>query len=170
MRPHPFLVSVARLRPPDGIPKIHETRHDVLDGLRVTGSKVPAGEPVEVDVDILRVESAYEVRGTVTFAWEGECARCLRPARGTRSADVREVFEKHNVDGETYPLRDDQVDLEPLARETVMLELPQVPLCREDCQGLCPTCGADRNEGGCDCPTEVSDPRWAALDQLRTDS
>ena len=61
----------------------------------------------------------------------------------------------------------DEIDLEPLARETVVLELPQAPLCREDCLGLCPDCGVDRNEGTCSCEPP-RDPRWSVLDELRT--
>ena len=48
-------------------------------------------------------------------------------------------------DEEAYPLAGDELDLEPLARDAVLLELPLAPLCAEDCPGLCPTCGANRN-------------------------
>ena len=54
-----------------------------------------------------------------------------------------------------------------MVREEVLLGVPDAPLCRPDCAGLCPTCGADRNVGPCDCDTAVRDERWAALDQLR---
>ncbi len=70
------------------------------------------------------------------------------------------------ADEETYELGSDYLDLAPLARDAILLDLPLAPLCREDCAGLCPTCGADRNEEACDCPTEVIDPRWVALEAL----
>jgi uncharacterized protein len=88
-------------------------------------------------------------------------------AYGTLEGTVREVFEDPFEEGETYPLAHDEIDLEPLARETVVLELPQAPLCREDCLGLCPHCGVDRNEGTCSCEPP-RDPRWSVLDELRT--
>ena len=70
-------------------------------------------------------------------------------------------------DEETYPLRGELLDLQPLIRDALLLELPLAPLCSEDCQGLCPTCGADLNDGPCDCDHAPSDPRWAALDLLK---
>ena len=69
-------------------------------------------------------------------------------------------------DEEAYPLRGDELDLEPLARDAVILELPLAPLCSEGCLGLCPTCGANRNTEPCAC-APPSDPRWSALDALR---
>jgi uncharacterized protein len=80
---------------------------------------------------------------------------------------VRELFETTPDEEDIYLLKGDQIDLEPLVRDAVLLELPQAPLCTEGCRGLCPTCGTNLNEGTCPCETEVRDPRWAALDELR---
>ena len=104
--------------------------------------------------------------GTVTGEWKGECRRCLGEASGTLTVDVRELFEVGSDEEETYPLTGDQIDVEPLVRDAVLLELPLAPLCREACQGLCPVCGANRNEGDCGHKPDDRDPRWAALDQL----
>ena len=70
-------------------------------------------------------------------------------------------------DEETYPLKGEMLDLQPLVRDALLLELPLAPLCSEDCQGLCPTCGADLNDGPCSCDHAPADPRWAALDLLK---
>ena len=56
-----------------------------------------------------------------------------------------------------------------MVREYVLLDLPEAPLCRDDCAGICPQCGADRNESPCDCDTSVTDLRWSALEGLRLD-
>ncbi len=161
----PFRVNVANVL------RHQDPRHENVEGeipdLFVSASEVPPGSIVEVDVDLLPVGSTLEVRGRVRAPWRGVCARCLQPAEGTVEGEVDEVFEDPHVEGETYPLDHDEIDLEPLARETVVLELPQAPLCREDCQGLCPQCGADRNEGTCSCEPPL-DPRWSVLDELRT--
>ena len=77
------------------------------------------------------------------------------------------MVQSIEAEEETYPLLGDQLDLQPLARDAVLLNLPQVPLCREDCAGLCPVCGADRNDEPCGCEVEAGDPRWATLDALR---
>jgi len=81
---------------------------------------------------------------------------------------VRERFEDEAGPGddEAYPLAHDLLDLAPLARDAILLDLPLAPLCREDCAGLCPYCGIDLNDETCDCQGPV-DPRWATLDELR---
>jgi uncharacterized protein len=76
------------------------------------------------------------------------------------------LFEPAPLEGETYKLDDDVLDLEPLVRDALLLELPTVPLCREECAGLCSNCGVDLNVTTCDCTTEDFDPRWAALRSL----
>lgn len=137
-----------------------------IDDLFVSGSEVPQGSDVEVDLDLLPVGHTIEASGVVRAAWEGDCRRCLKRAVGVLEGEVRELFEPDPVEGESYALRHDEVDLEPLARETVVLELPPAPLCQEDCQGLCPECGVDRNEDTCSC-APPTDPRWSVLDGLR---
>jgi uncharacterized protein len=79
---------------------------------------------------------------------------------------VDELFEEEPIEGETYRLDHDVLDLEPMVRDALALELPPAPVCQEACQGLCPTCGIDRNHATCDCGAEEPDPRWAALRSL----
>jgi len=122
-----------------------------------------------VDVVLEGVPDGAVARGEVLAPWEGDCRRCLVKVTGVLRSEVLEVFERRPDPEQTYPVRGDELDLEPLARDAVLLELPQVPLCREGCLGLCPECGADLNEGGCGCQAEVGDARWAALDVLRQD-
>ena len=165
MRSSPFVVSVAHLRRAPG-DRRRESRTGPLAGLAVTGSAVPPGAEVTVDVMLDSVPGAVVASGTVTAPWSGPCRRCLADTEGTIRARVRELFEDDHDPEQTYPLRGDLLDLEPLARDTVLLELPLAPLCRDDCAGICPTCGADRNVAPCRCSSTVPDPRWAALDAL----
>lgn len=152
-------------------PGNHREEHleAVLGGLQVVGSKVPEGAPIEIDVRLESVNDAVVVKGSVQAPWTGECRRCLRPIESRLRVDVYEVFEDEPVDGETRKLEIDRIDLEPMAREAVLLELPLAPLCQEDCAGLCPECGADRNAGDCGHVMATGDNRWAALDELRFD-
>ncbi|MEW6210600.1 MAG: DUF177 domain-containing protein, partial [Acidobacteriota bacterium] len=62
------------------------------------------------------------------------------------------------------------IDLDDVVREQVELALPMSRLCKEDCLGLCQQCGADLNEGPCQCDAEESDPRWATLKELKFDN
>jgi len=61
----------------------------------------------------------------------------------------------------------DEVDLAPLVGEQAILALPTRAVCREDCKGLCPTCGANRNTDPCSCTTKEPDPRLAVLARAR---
>lgn len=162
----PFLVSVTSLLRAPGSTRPERVSGPIGD-LAVTGSRVPAGADVDLDVVLEGLGGrAVLAQGTVTAPWEGECVRCLGPARGEVRSSVRELFESDADGEEVYPLAGDQVDLEPLARDAVLLELPLVPVCHEGCQGLCSECGVRLDEGGCGCERQNIDPRWAALDEL----
>lgn len=167
-----WLVPVTALRRNVG-QRVAVQRFARLGELSVAGSRVPAAAEVALDVVLTSVHGGIEVAGTVRAPWQGECRRCLRPVSSELVSEVRELYRPPERDGgeepdeETYELGSDHLDLTPLARDAVLLELPLAPLCRPDCAGLCPTCGADRNTTPCDCASEVLDPRWAALDSLR---
>lgn len=137
-----------------------------LAGLAVTGSAVPEGEAVTVDLLLERVPEGIVVRGAVRAHWTASCSRCLRPIGGELECEVQELFEPTPLEGETYPLEHDAVELAYPIRDAVLLELPVAPLCRPDCAGLCPVCGRDRNDDPCSCDQRTPDPRWAALSQL----
>lgn len=165
MATSPFVVSVGPLLRAPG-DRRREVRRGPVAGLAVTGSRVPEGGEVSVEVTLDAVPNAVVVTGTVGAPWAGACRRCLAEATGTITVEVREVFEVDHDPEQTYPLRGDQIDLEAMARDVVLLELPLAPLCRDDCAGICPVCGADRNVAPCTCDTARKDPRWAALDVL----
>lgn len=139
-------------------------------GLDVIG--VPAGHDVTLD---LRLESVVEgvlVTGTAAAPVTGECARCLDPLSGRVEVAVSELFAYPDsaTDDTTDPdevsrVVGDLIDLEPVVHDALLLELPQVPLCRQDCPGLCPQCGGRRAELGPDHQHEMMDPRWAALQE-----
>lgn len=138
-----------------------------VPGLRLSASSVPEGDEVAVDATLAWASEDVVVTATVRAPWSGQCRRCLGDAAGEVTADVREVYEPTSDGEETYALDGSRVDLVPLVRDAVLLGLPPAPLCDEGCQGLCPVCGANRNEARCSCETSPPDPRWAALDVLR---
>ncbi|MCU1483702.1 MAG: hypothetical protein JWN67_448 [Actinomycetia bacterium] len=145
----------------------HEELSAVLDGLEVLGSHVPDGAPVTLDLELQSVNDGIVVKGTVSAPWTGECRRCLNTVDAVLTTDVMEIFEDEPVDGETRKLDHDRIDLEPVAREAVLLELPLAPLCKDDCAGLCAECGADRNAVDCGHGVDVVDERWSALGDLK---
>jgi uncharacterized protein len=164
----PLVVGVADLLRHPGARR-HDRLTARLPGLHVLTSQVPADADVTVDVVLEAVSDSIVAAGDVRAGWIGECTRCLRPVGGTLEASFRELFERHPTDEETYPLGHDTIDLEPLVRDALLLSLPLAPLCTPGCEGLCPTCGSDRNEQACECGPPGPDPRWAALDVLRGD-
>jgi uncharacterized protein len=165
-RPSEFLVDVTPLRKqPGSVLRVQRSGH--LDGLRLSSAAVPEGDEVAVEAELAWASDDVVVTATVRAAWSGPCRRCLGPARGEVTSRVREVYEPSSDGEETYPLQGSRVDLAPLVRDAVLLGLPPAPLCEEGCRGLCPVCGANRNEARCRCDDSPPDPRWAALDALR---
>ena len=165
----PFVVNVADLVNRPGARRRERVEGRLSSPVKVVDSELRADVPVVVDTLLEWVSDGLLATGTVSGAWKAPCRRCLKPADGDLHVDFQELFEANPREGETYRLGHDSIDLEPLAREALTLDLPLAPLCRDDCRGLCPTCGADLNLGDCDCPPPAADPRWAALDALRTD-
>ena len=141
-------------------------------GLGIDVIGVPPGSPVALD---LRLESVIEgvlVTGIATVTVRGECVRCLTEVSDTLEVDVQELFvhpESGAAEDEASRLEDDLIDLEPLLRDGVVLDLPFQPLCREDCQGLCVECGADLNEDPSHDHGASLDPRWEKLRRLKGD-
>ncbi len=140
-------------------------------GLGTAVIGVPPGSPVELD---LRLESVVEgvlVSGTATVTVAGECVRCLTPISDSLEIDIQELFVypgSEATEDEASRLEGDLIDLEPLLRDDVVLELPYQPMCGEDCAGLCAECGANLDADPGHAHDEPIDPRWAGLLRLET--
>jgi uncharacterized protein len=167
MAKQPFVVDLAEvLRRPGAQHPLH--REGPLPGIALSGARVLDGAVVELDATVEAQGRTVIAQGAARAPWEGECRRCLERATGELVVELREVFEPDPVDGETYPIVDERIDLGAVLRELLALALPLAPLCRDDCPGPDPE---DHpvvlEEATAEPPT---DPRWAALDQLRFDS
>jgi len=106
-----------------------------------------------------------------------ECSRCLGEFDFALATGFDLVFHREEraklpegMDEDDFVLLTDTLesryDIFPRVRESILLELPIRFLCGEDCKGLCPLCGANLNEGGCDCRRKEPDPRWNGLKKL----
>ena len=149
---------------PEGEPKLGDYSHLV-------------GEAV-IDVQATRAAEKVRLLGSVAATVEFECDRCLKPL----STQVDQSFDLLYLPplgvGDEHELHDDDlsvafyqgqtISLDDLVREQVELTLPMARLCKEDCLGLCPECGANLNETVCTCREEATDPRWAALKDFKT--
>jgi len=119
------------------------------------------------------------VVGQMATSVEVACARCLDPVPRDirRSFDLlyrpqgsdagRQEISVTQAEAEIGYYAGDGLLLEDVMREQVLLAVPIKTVCREDCKGLCPHCGQNRNQGSCDCAVQESDPRWDALRGLR---
>jgi uncharacterized protein len=137
--------------------------------------------PVELAFDIHKDREKFRLVGAVHAELELGCSRCLEPfalkvdapfdlrylPAAAMSLEAEREVPDEDLDLSYY--RDDHIDLNELLREQFYLALPMKPLCREDCRGLCPQCGANLNTAACDCATAWEDPRLAALKSLRLD-
>lgn len=128
--------------------------------------EVPEGSPVELD---LRLESVVEgvlVSGSATVQVRGECVRCLAELATSREIELQELFvypSSEVGEDEAGRLQGDLIDVEPLLRDRVVVELPFRPLCRSECLGLCPQCGVDLNADPDHQHESPADSRWARL-------
>ena len=131
-------------------------------------SHVDADDPVAVSLSLESISAGISATGRVEVRWHGSCRRCLDDIEGQLVAEVSEIFADVPVEGETYPIGHDQIDVAELVRDAVLMALPTAPLCREDCSGPIPdrfpVTVAEDDTGDSDRPI---DPRWAALDVLR---
>ena len=114
----------------------------------------------------------FDLRFTTRL--HGPCYRCLGDAVLEVPVDAREYQAASNPEGveelRMAYLDDDNLDLGTWARDAIALELPDKILCRPECAGLCPACGADWNQRSCDCDMTIPDPRWDALRELTFDN
>ena len=141
-----------------------------LETLAIGPDDYRFADPVEWEVEITNTGSALLVTGTATATGVCSCARCLEDVEFDFQGDIEGylLIEGAEVDdeddGEDAPGDDEFevlpadhiVDLEPMIVSALMIDAPQQPLCKEDCRGLCPNCGANLNEGACSCGGDES--------------
>ncbi|MEO8573867.1 MAG: DUF177 domain-containing protein [Pyrinomonadaceae bacterium] len=140
--------------------------------LRLTGN-------VSVKGEISKRAAQVDLKGDIVAPAELDCTRCLEPVSQDLTFDFAASFvtpENFALDKEREVAADDldldviesdRIDLREIAREQILLNLPRQVLCRTDCKGLCQKCGANRNLIDCKCDLDETDPRWAALKNLR---
>jgi uncharacterized protein len=169
-RAHSFDLAGLRLAPGEG------RRLDLavpIDPFEFGGEHYPvASTPVPVRVDVSRtIAQGYVLRLRFTASLEGPCMRCLESAAPMFEVDALEVSQPGEGDELESPyVVGGVLDVAGWSRDSLALMLPGTLLCRPDCAGLCPVCGANLNEAS---PEHHHDPepdaRWAKLAELRFD-
>jgi len=135
---------------------------------------------VAVAVTLTRMGGDVLSKGTAATQVRQSCSRCLEPVETEIAGDFQSLYVPttgaygKRMDRKDFEWSDqrvtfystDTIDLSADIRNCLLLELPQKPLCRADCAGLCPNCGADINDGACSCDRRQNDDPWAALRDL----
>lgn len=126
--------------------------------------------PLEVNLQAYPSgEDVVDVYGNLTAELSMSCSRCLKPLTRGINIDFKERFvhgtepEEEEMDDDVIYVSEDSLDLIPYVEESLLLNLPFAVVCKDDCKGLCPVCGTDRNERDCNCDTVSIDPRLAGL-------
>lgn len=142
------------------------------EDVKLTSSVSAIGE---VAKDAVQTKAQGVIEADITI----DCTRCLEPVAQKLSIpfevnfvsdekiDEGEDRELSSADLDTSVLTSDEIDMNEVVREQILLNLPEQIFCKEDCKGLCPKCGANRNLIDCKCADSGTDPRWAALKNLR---
>ncbi len=148
------------------------------DELNPVDERVSLIAPAAVNGKIRLSGNEVFVNGHVETRAQVECDRCLKPVELPVNVDftLEYISDSDYESTEVAELTEEEmsvsvfdgsaIDVDEIVKEQILLAVPTRMLCREDCKGICPECGADRNTGKCDCVTNDIDPRWAALKNL----
>jgi uncharacterized protein len=149
------------------------------DELNPVDERVRLTAPAAVTGKVRLSGNEVFVSGHVDTRAQIECDRCLQPVEAPVSADFTleyitgseyessEVAELTEAEMSVAVFDGEGLDVDEIVKEQILLAVPTRMLCREDCKGICPECGIDRNTGECSCVADDIDPRWAALKNFK---
>jgi uncharacterized protein len=129
--------------------------------------------PVTGNLELTRTQLSLRLRGTVGTVATMVCGRCLTVFERPHEVTLDEEFSLGSderadaAEAEWVAGPQPVLDVTEVIRQQLLLAVPMVPLCRPDCRGLCPVCGANRNETDCGHDGRPADPRWAPLATLK---
>ncbi len=149
------------------------------DDLNPVDERVSLTQPATVSGKVRLAGNEVFVNGHIEARAQVECDRCLQPVETPVNADfaLEYISGSEYESSETAELTEAEmsvsvfdgkaIEVDEIVKEQIVLAVPTRMLCREDCKGICPECGTDRNTGDCSCATNDIDPRWAALKNLK---
>jgi len=139
------------------------------------------GFPIEGKAILVLTNRSILVTGSFKTSIKCVCSRCLEEFEQSYIMELEEEFfpengflrdgmmrEDNSIEG--FSIGEDNVlDLNEAFRQNTLVNVPQKPVCHQDCAGLCPKCGCNLNVQTCDCSRQQTDPRWAPLHNLISD-
>lgn len=173
-----MLVNVSEVKRDEGAHERFDL-HVALEPIELGGTKVVFDQPFTGRAEVWNLGDRLLMNGALDGEARLICSRCLTEYQ----SPVHVKFEEEFVEGTTLAdlpeddeaetgrqvnlYQGDKIDLTESLRDNVLVELPMKPLCSEDCQGLCQSCGTNLNHGHCSCTEDVTvDPRFAKLQAL----
>ncbi len=142
-----------------------------LDSVMIGERKVEFKAPVVADGVLRNVGHGVLAEGRYRTTIVNECSRCLDKFDQELSGKIEELFvmdtsKQSDGDREVFPIINRTIDLEPAVYQTIVTEIPFKPLCKNDCAGICPTCGKNLNKETHDCQEEAIDIRMSKLKDM----
>lgn len=152
----------------EGRIELNDVKIDVSE-LLTTRNDIESVQPVNMSIVATASDDTVYVTGKGKATAQMLCSRCLDQFEQTIDIDFKEAFSQNedvvdaDEDEETLLIEEDFIDLLPVIEENIVLAFPFIPLCKDDCLGLCAICGRDQNEEQCHCQDDVIDPRLEGL-------
>ena len=162
------------------IDNIPEEGLQIVDDVDIVLSDSIAVSKAHIDVMLRKISDEVLVEGQVSTKLGLSCSRCLCEFERALDVELNLAYchedELDDEDGEhevgadeinTGFFSGDELDLGEVIKEQFLLSIPMKPLCKEDCEGICSSCGADLNEKDCGCDRTSIDPRFSVLEEYR---
>ena len=149
-------------------------QYEINETIDVSGGS----HEIQGKIKLVRTDRGILVKGTLQTVIEVTCGRCLSFFNCPLTLNIEEEYFPTTdvVSGVSLPLPEEPsyftideyyvLDLTEAIRQYMMLAIPIKPLCREDCAGICLTCGHNLNQGPCGCLPQEADSRWSELNRL----
>lgn len=149
-------------------------QHEIVETIDIDGGSCE----IQGKIKLVRTDRGILVKGTLQTVIEVTCGRCLSFFNCPLALNIEEEYFPTTdiVSGAALPLPEEAgyftidelyvLDLTEAIHQYIMLATPMKPLCREDCAGICPTCGHNLNQGPCGCLSQEADLRWSELNKL----
>ncbi len=170
----PMIIKISNLR--DGV---HNLSFD--ENISEIGVDEPFYGNCNVEVELSKSHSQIVLNAVLTLNAKYQCDRCGCDLKSTVKTDYQMVYlfskewnytgsepeDSGNINLTYLPVDADKIDIANDVRDYALIAIPMKKLCKEDCKGLCASCGKDLNYGECGCTKDEADPRWQPLEKLR---
>lgn len=166
-------INMSELFSAEGKSKTYQLPIEMKE-IRWNRGRYPVTQAGPAMITVLHVrERRMKVTGTVSLHLEIPCDRCLKPVDCPFELSLEREIDTNATDEERIADLDEQafvqgylLDVDRLVYDELIVNMPMKVLCREDCKGVCPRCGADRNLGDCGCDLTELDPRMSVIRDL----